>query len=136
MRRALTYATTIASLVTSTKNSDDEMLLEKVKALKMAWSLLEIYSKDGFMETILDVIMEKKAKMILDATSIDDIREIANPPKIRFGGNRWIASKNSVPEEEMILWSKALEHGPLSEEGFKRYFELFEQFYGKRIDEI
>ena len=74
--------------------------------------------------------------MILDATSIDDIREIANPPKIRFGGNRWIASKNSVPEEEMILWSKALEHGQLSEEGFKRYFELFEQFYGKRIDEI
>lgn len=92
--------------------------------------------KMALMKKILDAIMEKKARMILDATSIQDVRELSNPPKPYYDGNKWICSKNSVPEEEMIWWSKTSLRAPLSSEAVERYAELFKQFYGMSVDEL
>lgn len=134
--RMLTYAMAIAELIVDSEDSKERLLEEKFEALRKSWSLLELYAKDGFDEKILDAIMEKKARLILDATSVQDIQELSMPPKPYYDGNKWFFSKNSVPEEEMVLWSKISQKAPLTSEAAKRYEELFEQFYGMSVDEM
>lgn len=102
--RMLTCAMAIAELIVNSENQKETLLAEKFEALKKSWSLLELYASEGFDEKILDAIMEKKSAMILDATSVKDIREISEPPTPYYTGNTWVASENSVPEEEMIWW--------------------------------
>ena len=134
--RMLTYAMAIAELIVSSESQKESLLAEKFEALKKSWLLLEYYASEGFDEKILDTIMEKKSKMILDATSVKDIRELSEPPKPYYTGNTWVASINSVPEEEMIWWSKASLKAPLSREATERYMELFKAFYGSEADII
>lgn len=134
--RMLTYAMAIAELIVNSENQKENLLAEKFEALKRSWSFLELYASEGFDEKILDAIMEKKSAMILDATSVKDIREISEPPKPYYTGNTWVASENSVPEEEMIWWSKASLKAPLSQEATERYIELFRNFYGSGADKI
>ena len=134
--RMLTCAMAIAELIVNSENQKETLLAEKFEALKKSWSLLELYASEGFDEKILDAIMEKKSAMILDATSVKDIREISEPPKPYYTGNTWVASENSVPEEEMIWWSKASLKSPLSREATERYIELFRNFYGSGADKI
>lgn len=134
--RMLTYAMAIAELFVSSEGQKENLLHEKFEALRKSWSYIEVYAKDGFSEEILDAIMEKKAKMILSAKTIKDVRELSEPPKPYYTGNGWAVSKNSVPEEEMVLWSKASLRAPLTQEAMERYMELFKQFYGKSVDEL
>lgn len=134
--RMLTCAMAIAELIVNSENQKETLLAEKFEALKKSWSLLELYASEGFDEKILDAIMEKKSAMILGATSVKDIREISEPPKPYYTGNTWVASENSVPEEEMIWWSKASLKAPLSQEATERYIELFRNFYGSGADKI
>ena len=134
--RMLTCAMAIAELIVNSENQKETLLAEKFEALKKSWSLLELYASEGFDEKILDAIMEKKSAMILDATSVKDIREISEPPTPYYTGNTWVASENSVPEEEMIWWSKASLKAPLSREATARYIELFRNFYGSGADKI
>jgi len=136
MPRIYTYAMAIAMLAIEHGNEADKLLNEKIEALKKVYATVEWYAKDGFMGRLLDTIMEKKAKMILDATSIKNVRELADPPKPQYDGNKWHTSPNSVPEEEMVWWSKVSLRAPLAYEAVKRYEELFEQFYGVSVDEI
>lgn len=131
--RVYSYAMAIASLIAGKDKCSDKIFKEKLKALKRAWSFLELYSKEHFDERLLDAIMEKKAQLILNATSVKDIREIGEPQRPNYDGNKWIISPNSVPEEEMIWWSKASEKAPLMREAVERYMELFRQFYGDGI---
>ena len=134
--RMLTYATAIAELIVRSELQKEKLLEEKFEALKKSWSLLESYANEGFDEKILDAIMEKKAELILDATSVQNVREISKPPKPYFDGNEWICSPNSVPEEEMIWWSKISMRAPLVPHAVERYMELFKQFYGFSVDDL
>lgn len=134
--RMLTYAMAIAELFVGSEGQKENLLYEKFEALRKSWSCVEIYAKDGFSEEILDAIMEKKARMILDAKIVKDVRELSEPPKPYYTGNGWAVSRNSVPEEEMVLWSKASLRAPLTQEATERYMELFKQFYGKSVDEL
>lgn len=134
--RMLTYAMAIVELIVDSESQKENLVHEKFEALRKFWSLVELYARDGFDEKILDAIMEKKSRMILDATTVKDIRELSEPPKPFYTGNGWAVSKNSVPEEEMIWWSKASERAPLMREAVERYAELFRQFYGKSVDEL
>lgn len=136
MPRTYTYAMAIATLAIEHGDEADKLLNAKFDALKKVYSTVEWYAKDGFMERLLDTIMEKKSKMILEAASIKTVRELANPPKPQYDGNKWYASPNSVPEEEMVWWSMASLRAPLAYEAVKRYEELFEQFYCVSVDEI
>lgn len=134
--RMLTYAMAIAELIVKSEGQKDSLIDSKFTALKKSWALLEYYARDGFSEQILDAIMEKKAKLILNATTIKDINEIAKPPKPQYNGNKWWSNKNSVPEEEMIWWSKASSRAPLCYEAAMRYMELFKDFYGQSVEEV
>lgn len=95
-----------------------------------------VYQREEAVKFLVDVIMEKKSRMILDAKTIKDVRELSEPPEPRYTGNGWVVSENSVPEEEMIWWSKTSLRAPLTHEATKRYMELFKQFYGKSVDEL
>ena len=136
MPRMYTYAMAIAALIVKHDDENDKLLNEKFEAIKRVYATVEWYAKDGFMEQIVDTIMEKKAKMILDATSVKDVRELDNPPKPQYDGNKWYNSPNSVPEEEMVWWSKTSLKVPLSYEAMRRYEELFKQFFGMSVDEM
>lgn len=136
MPRMYTYAMAVAMLAIDHTDELDKLINEKLQALKRTFALVEKYAKDGFERRIVDTIMEKKSKMILDATSVNDVREISALPKPYYDGNKWRSSKNSVPEEEMVWWSKVSLKAPLVSEAVKRYEELFEQFYGVSVDEI
>lgn len=135
--RLLTYARALASLGVDSKKSKRRNLEEKkFDALRKTWALLESYAADGFDERILDAIMEKKARMILASTSIGELRRLAAPPKPYYDGSAWKGSPNSVPEEELIWWSKASLRAPLSQDAYNRFVELFENFYGMGVDKF
>lgn len=136
MPRMYTYASAITKLAFEHDNEPDKLFNEKFAALKKVYATVEWYAKDGFIDPIVDTIMEKKAQMILDATSVKDVRELSEPPKPQYDGNKWHSSKNSVPEEEMVWWSKTSLKAPLAYEAVKRYQELFKQFFGADVDEI
>lgn len=133
--RTYTYAMAIATLLLSSKGENEKLAYEKFEALRKTASLLESYASRSFDERLLDVIMEKKAKMILEATKVSDIREIATPKAPEFLGDGWSVSRFSVPEEEMIWWSMTSLKGPLNEPANKRFMELFKDFYGHSPDE-
>ena len=104
MPRIYTYAMAIATLAIEHGDEDDKLLNEKFEALKRVYGAVEYYAKEGFVERLVDTIMEKKAKMILGATSVKDVREIAGLPKPQYDGNKWYVSTKSVTEEEMVVW--------------------------------
>lgn len=134
--KELSYAMAVAELVLNMDGQSDKLVGEKLNALRKSWSLLEYYEAQFFDGAILDAIMEKKAKMILGTTNIQDIRALGNPPTPCYDGNSFSTAKNSVPEEEMIWWSMASQRAPLVHKAFERYMELLKAFYGKSIDEI
>ena len=136
--RRLSLYMAIGNLLVESGVTPEKILDAKYIALKRVHGMLNWYEKEGYDEKILDSIMAKKAKMILKATTMEDIREITMPPKPRYDGRKWYTSPNSVPEEEMILWSiTSLKAGrPLKHEAVERYMKLFKDFYGKSVDEL
>lgn len=136
MPRHYSLAKGIATLIMACETMPEKILEAKFDALRKVNGMLNWYAKENFDEKILDSIMAKKAEMILQAATVKDIREITAPPKPKYNGGKWYTSPNSVPEEEMILWSITSLKAPLSQEAFERYKELFEAFYRKGIDEL
>lgn len=133
--RTYTYAMAITTLLLGSDGENKKLTYERFEALRKSALLLESYASRGFDERILDVIMEKKAKMILEATKVSDVREIAIPKAPEFLGDGWSVSRFSVPEEEMIWWSMTSLKGPLNGPANKRFMELFKDFYGHSPDE-
>ena len=138
MPRMLSYAKALAELMLLSEQEKDELLNVKFDALRTSYARVEYYAKQGINEEIVDTIMEKKSKLIIAAQSIKEVREITAPPKPRYTGTEWIASPNSVPEEEMVIWSETSLRagGPLMPEAVARYMKLFRDFYGERADEL
>lgn len=138
MPRDFSLAMAVATLVVESNTTPEKLLEAKFDALKKVNGILNWYAKEDFDEKILDSIMAKKAEMILKAATVKEIREITALPKPRYDGGKWHPSPNSVPEEEMILWSIASLRagGPLRHEAVERYMELFKGFYGKSVDEL
>lgn len=136
MPRLYVYAMSVATIIMEADRTPEKLLEAKLKSLEKVYSLVEWYARDGIDERLVDTIMEKKAELILRAKSIQDVWEIADPPKPEFDGNTWIISKNSVPEEELIWWLKTSMRAPLIHTAVQRCMKLFEDFYGKSIDDI
>ena len=136
MPRAYTFAKATATIIVKHGEKPTKLQREKLAALSKVFNATNSYGADGFMREIVDTIMEKKAELILSATTVKDVRELSLPPKPHFDGVKWHISENSVPEEEMVWWSKASLAAPLTHEAVKRYEELFKQFFGVSINDI
>lgn len=128
--RDYTFAETLATLLTNDIGSK-KLWGAQADALRRVHGICESHAKEGFDRRVVDTIMEKKARMILEATTVKALKEISNPPKPKYDGRAWHLSDNEVPEEEMIWWSKTSLHGPLVHTALERYIQLAEDFFGE-----
>jgi len=88
------------------------------------------YQEEGIRDDLVDVVFDKRLKLISDANTASELKKIMAQPKPYFNGNRFISDPLSVPEEEMILWSITSLKAPLMPAAFERYMELFKQTFG------
>lgn len=95
---------------------------------------ITIYQAEGIRDDLVEVVFDKRLKLIANATTAGELKIIMDQPKPHFNGNKFISDPLSVPEEEMILWSMTSLKAPLMHEAFERYFELFKQAFG--VDSI
>ena len=64
----------------------------------------------------------------MQAETKGEITEILKLSKPHFDGNKFVYTfPYAVEEEELLLWSLTSLQGPLRDEGYRRYRELFEK---------
>ncbi len=133
--RIATYAMAIAQLVTD-DTLTDKMRARKFSAVQQAAAITDAYAKEGIREDLVDTIMEKKTALILDAKTLAEVDRAANPPKPHYTGTEWVEDPLTVPEEELVIWSRTSLRAPLTPYGQQRYLALFEKIFGQRPDEL
>lgn len=127
MPKDFIFAKTVATIFL---NPEDKLCEKRFDALKKVYGYMNWFTEQGFSDAVVDTIMSKKAEMILGAKTVKDLKEIADPAAPTFDGAKWYPAPNSVPEEEMLMWSIASSRAPLRHEAVKRFSELFKNFYG------
>ena len=86
---------------------------------------MQIY---GYHLSLIHIFHRKKVEMIMQAKTKGEITEILKLSKPHFDGNKFVyTSPYAVEEEELLLWSLTSLQGPLRDEGYRRYRELFEK---------
>ena len=79
----------------------------------------------------------KKVEMIMQAETKGEITEILKLSKPHFDGKKFVyTSPYAVEEEELLLWSLTSLQGPLRDEGYRRYRELFEKCLPEMAEKI
>lgn len=103
----------------------------RLSGLQSLYGYLNQYEKMGYCEKIISGIAEKKIKMIMKANSKTETNEILKPQYPKYDGNKFTTNQYSVPEEELIGWSKASLTAPLNTIGCERYMEVFKSVFPK-----
>lgn len=117
------HANALAQMIVSEK---DKLFDERVEALVKLYRRAEFYLKQGFLESIVCEFHRKKVEMIMQAETKGEITEILKLSKPHFDGKKFVyTSPYAVEEEELLLWSLTSLQGPLRDEGYRRYRELF-----------
>ncbi len=116
-------------------NFEEKEALRELRfyALQSLDKALRAQRSDGIREDLLISIAEKKSKMIGKASSKTEIEKILTPKAPHFDGNTYIPNEYTLPEEELIWWSKASLKAPLNEAAFRRYREVFLQIYPNQL---
>jgi hypothetical protein len=112
------------------KQLPKRVLEEKISALWDTHKRANSYREMQIRDDIVDAIIEKRTQLILDATTVQELKSICAEPKPHYNGNEFITSPYCIPEEEMIMWSCTSLKAPLNEAGFKRYMQLFKEVFG------
>lgn len=102
----------------------------RARAAQTTLQRAALYRKEGIRNDLVHMVVEKRLKLIAEATTVKEIKEIDNEPRPHYTGNNFVASKFSVPEEEMIIWSLTSLKAPLMPARFDRYMALFKQVFG------
>lgn len=104
----------------------DPLLEEKLLALKEIMRRALYYQKEMFVEELICNFLQKKLKMILQASKKGELNDIVKVVKPYYsGGKITTLSRYDTEEEELILWSATSLKGPLIPAGYERYTELF-----------
>lgn len=111
------------------ENISDNIRKLRLSGLGSLYGCLKQYEEMGYCEKIIEGIAEKKIKMIKEATTKIVINEILKPHCPYYNGDKFIQNQYSVPEEELIGWSKASLAAPLNSIGIKRYMEVFKTVF-------
>ena len=106
------------------------VLEEKVAALWDTYKRTRSYREMHIRDDIVDAVIAKRTKMIMDATTIQELKRICEEPKPHYDGNQFFTTQYCIPEEELIIWSRTSLKSPLNEAGFKRYMQLFKDIFG------
>lgn len=121
----------IFDAIKNTASKNEDIVAERNRiyyGFKNLYKIIEEYENMGFKDELLLAVTKKKIKFINNAKFKIEIKQILKPsvPKYNFGN--FIFSKYHIEEEELLLWSVMSLKAPLNDEGFKRYFELFEKY--------
>ena len=117
---------------------EGKLMTEKVGALMSLHAIARAYRWEGLPEeTIIRPIIMKKIAFIKVATTKTQLREILQPPKVRYDGDEVRpVGPYAIPEEELILWSRTSLRGPLISPAAKRYQQVFREVFPDLAEEF
>lgn len=118
------------------EDSPSKVLELRMRALATLRAQLDYYRKLGYVERLIEGIAEKRAAMIMKATTKTEMDRVMKPRAPRYDGGKFVPDEYNIPEEEMIAWSMASLQAPLSNIGMQRYMELFREFFPKESKEL
>lgn len=109
----------------------------KLHAFQKAKDLMLQYEKRGIRRDLLDVIFDKKLKLILKAKTASEVKRASEPPKPVYNYDvvaqifgTWREDPFSVPEEELAMWAIISPNNMLSQPAQERYMDLFTRVFG------
>lgn len=106
------------------------LLDAKLHAFRKAKGLMCQYEKHGIREDLLDVIFDKKLKLILKAKTASEVKRASEPPKPDYSHGTWREDPFSLPEEELALWAIVSPNNMLIPPDRERYMDLFTRVFG------
>ena len=106
------------------------LLEAKLYAFQQVKGLMCQYEKHGIREDLLDVIFEKKLKLILKAKTASEVKHASEPPKPDYSHGTWREDPFSLPEEELALWAIVSPNNMLIPPAQERYMDLFTRVFG------
>lgn len=113
-----------------------EVKMAALQALEIVKAQVAGYAEDCFLFILALFIMEKKSRMILEASTKQELQEIVKPSVPRWNYGTFLTGPYHVLEEELIMWSKASLAAPLNEDGTRRYQEVFSKLFPKQAAAI
>lgn len=102
----------------------------KLHAFQKVRALMLQYEKHGIRIDLLDVIMDKKYKLILKAKTASEVKRASDPPKPVYSYGTWREDTFSVPEEELVVWAIVSPNNMLIQPAQERYMDLFTRVFG------
>lgn len=102
----------------------------KLHAFQKAKDLMLQYEKRGIRRDLLDVILDKKLKLILKAETANEVKRASEPPKPVYNYGTWQEDPFSVQEEELALWAIVSPNNMLILPAQERYMDLFTRVFG------
>lgn len=106
------------------------LLEAKLYAFQQVKGLMCQYEKHGIREDLLDVILDKKLKLILKAETANEVKRASEPPKPVYNYGTWREDPFSVPEEELAMWAIVSPNNMLIPPAQERYMDLFTRVFG------
>ena len=119
-----------ACMMPDPQNESKSLSDARVKAAQTTLQRAALYRKEGIRNDLVHMVVEKRLKLIAEAATVKEIKEIEKEPRPHYTGNGFVTGKFSVPEEEMIIWSLTSLKAPLIPAGFDRCGALFKQVFG------
>ena len=106
------------------------LLDAKLHAFRKVKGLMCQYDKRGIRSDLLDVIMDKKCKLILKAKTASEVKRASEPSKPDYSRGTWHEDPFSVPEEELAMWAIVSPNNILIQPAQERYMDLFTRVFG------
>ena len=106
------------------------LLDAKLHAFRKVKGLMCQYDKRGIRIDLLDVIMDKKCKLILKAKTASEVKRASEPSKPDYSRGTWHEDPFSVPEEELAMWAIVSPNNILIQPAQERYMDLFTRVFG------
>ena len=118
------------------EDSPEKVLQLRMRALATLRGQIQYYRNLGYVDRLIEGIAEKRAAMIMKTTTKTEMDKVMKAGVPRYDGNKFVPDEYCIPEEELIAWSQVSLQGPLNSIGFKRYMELFREFFPEESKEL
>lgn len=133
----LEYAEYLAEILLS-EEEKEEVKDGRFEAMVRLRNYAGYFENQGFLSELIEKMFCKKAEFIMEASTKQEIDEILKPSTPHYyDGNKFVSTgRFYVEEEELMLWSLTSLKEPLIPAGYDRYVELFEAYFGKKVEDI
>ena len=113
---------------------EDERKTEELKKA-IVQALLDVKRKasceaeNGILFYLVLGMAQKKSRIICEAESISQLKQMMKPCQPYWSNGKFKPGPYHVPEEELLIWSELSLEAVLSDDGYKRYAELFMELF-------